>query len=825
MYNISRDMYRLLNDHCLREAARCGQTVLEEEHLLLAILRHKLQPAYQLLEQINCDVLNLRIALEKELNTKEEEGLSIPIPKSQHVKDLLNIANQECQNMNGVAMNSQHLILAMLLDNKSFLCNFLGITEVDIDHVRHIVSLSYGKVENSKQQDKKEEKKSAEPMEDIGYDLTSYVASFSCDPVIGREKEIKRLIQILSRRRKNNPLLIGEPGVGKTSIVEGLAHAIVEERVPHSLLDKKIFVLDLGAIVAGTKYRGQFEERLKKVITHLSKKKNIILFIDEIHNIVGAGASQGSLDAANMLKPALARGGIQCIGATTISEYRKYFEKDASLVRRFQKIIINEPSETEVLDIIRGVKEKYEEHHKVHYTDKALQKIVNLATRYMHDKSFPDKAIDILDESGALKKTEAERRPDRLAMIEQKIDDLQKEKTQILAIQNYERAIILRDEVKTLKDELNSIKLKWKSPEHFEILQVDDEDVARTVSIMTDIPHENLSEGELTRLRSLEFILSEKVIGQTEAVKTVTSVIRRNRAGLSSSERPIGSLLFLGPTGVGKTLLAKTLAEHLFPSSASLIRIDMTDYMEKHSVSKLIGAPPGYVGFENGGVLTDKVRHRPYCVILLDEIEKASADIFNVLLQVLEEGELQDSMGHVVNFRNTVIIMTSNAGSRSIIKESIPGFSVDNSGLMEYKDIKANALDEIKRFLSPEFINRVDDIVVFSPLLEDSIKKIFFIELKKIEKRLKEKEINLSLSDDVITYFVKEGYKPSYGARPMRRLLQTKIEEELSLLLIDEKLHPYSDVFVEIEGEDLKFRVEKHKEKKRDELLVDCCLI
>ena len=811
MLNVSKDMFRLLNDYAIAEALRDQKRELEVKHILLAILRHRVQPAYNLLEHLHCDILNLRIALEKQMNVEEREtsellpavaavvGATNVFPKSQAVQELLHYANEEAKHMGTVG--SQHLILAMLRDRNSMLHNFFGDTAADINHARHIVSLFYS-TQQKKETNKSEERKQNDPLQDLGYELTSQIA-LEGDPVIGREKEIKRIIQVLSRRTKNNPILMGEPGVGKTSIVEGLARAIKEERVPYSLLNKKIFVLDLGSIVAGTKYRGQFEERLKRVIAEISKTKNTILFIDEIHNIVGAGASQGSLDAANMLKPALARGLIQCIGATTPQDYRKYFEKDSALVRRFQKIVVKEPDEEEVLDILFGIKEKYGEYHKVDYSDDAIRKVVSLAKRYLPDRSFPDKAIDILDEAGAMKRAESEKPPLSLTTIDKRIAELQDEKGKLLEVQDYEKAIILRDEVKMLKAQLAIIKDEWKKPNNTEVLPLDEKDIARAVSIMTDIPQEDLSEGDMKHLRTLEDTLKAKVIGQDSAIHLISSAIRRNRAGLSSPERPIGSLLFLGPTGVGKTLLAKTIAEHLFGSSSALIRIDMSDYMEKHSVSKLIGSPPGYVGFENGGILTDKVRHRPYSVILLDEIEKASSDVFNILLQVLEEGELQDSSGHVINFRNTIIIMTSNAGSRSIIKENIPGFSVDKEGVMEYEDIKANAIDEIKRFLSPEFINRLDDIVVFSPLNRDSINKIFELELSKLKKRLKPKNIELSISEEAVSYFVKKGYKPSYGARPMRRLIQNKIEEELSMMIIEGRVKEGDDVFVEMNGEDI----------------------
>jgi len=823
MPNYSKDILKLIGEYAVREALKVGASSLEDEHILLAILRRKAEPGWSFFQNLGVNVLNLRIALEKEVSVKNINILNFEMPRSHKVQEILQMTEEEALKLSHNIVSTHHLILAMMQHPKAFLYRFLGENIAYLDKARKTAILVYPTYMQHVQETDDKQKKHVSNFEELGYYLTEQVENMLLDPVIGREKEIKRLIQVLSRRNKNNPILIGEPGVGKTSIVEGLAHAIKEEKVPRSLVNKKIFVLDLGSIVAGTKYRGEFEERLKKVIKEFSKDKNVILFIDEIHTIVGAGSSQGSLDAANMLKPALARGGIQCIGATTISEYRKYFEKDAALDRRFQKIIVSEPQEDEVLDIILGIKEKYEEHHNVAYTDKALKQIVHLAKRYITDRAFPDKAIDVLDEAGAMKKTETEKRPNSLSNIEKKIEKLQLDKNTLLEMQDYEKAIILRDEVASLKKELNIIKNEWKNPNYVEVMTIDEKDIANTLSIMTGIPAENMTMNEMEKLKALESVLKEKVIGQDEAIKTVSSSIRRSRVGLSSKERPIGSILFLGPTGVGKTLLAKTLSEYLFASSNALLRIDMSDYMEKHSVSKLIGSPPGYIGFENGGLLTDKVRTQPYCVLLLDEIEKAAPEVFNILLQVLEEGELQDSMGHMVNFRNTIIIMTSNAGSRSIIKESIPGFRQDGEGVMEYKDIKANAQEEIKRFLSPEFINRLDDIVVFSPLYKDSIKKILFLELKKLEKRLEAKHIDIKLSQEAVSYFVEEGYKPSYGARPMRRLLQTKIEEELSIMIVEGKLLPYSSIFVCIEDGNIVLKIEQNNESEQEKKLLLGC--
>ena len=804
MAHFSRKLHMLIYLYARMEALRCEAKKIEIDHVLLAIVRRKLNPAYNMLEKLNVDIINLRIGLEKELKPKEKSKAIGYVPISIDVSALLNFATNEAVFMqDGDNVNILHIIIAMLMLPNSFLSRFMNANAETVQRARSILQ----SLKNEEQKDSKiPELSNGMPsnfsLKDLGYEMKGAIKS----SIVGRDKEIKRLIQVLSRKEKNNPILIGAPGVGKTKIVEGLSYAIEKEMVPHFLLDKKIFVLDLASIVAGTKYRGDFEERLQKVILELSTKKNIILFIDEIHTIIGAGSSQGTLDAANILKPALSRGKIQCIGATTPSDYKKYFEKDAALERRFQKIFVVEPSESEVLEMLNNVRGEYEAFHNVKYSDSSLKKIISLAARYIPERAFPDKAIDILDEAGAMKKTTSAKRPESLLLIEQKIKMLQNEKKNVLELQNYEKAIVLRDEVRSLKCELAIIKKEWKKPANIEVLNIENADIEKTVSMMTDIPQEHMTENEMLRLRSLEKILKGKVIGQESAIKAVSSSIRRSRAGLSAKERPIGSFLFLGPTGVGKTLLAKTIAEYLFSSPNALIRIDMSDYMEKHSVSKLIGSPPGYVGFENGGLLTDKIRHRPYSVVLLDEIEKASPEVFNILLQVLEEGELQDSLGHVISFRNTIIIMTSNAGARSIIKESVPGFSVGDAGLMAYSDIKANAMDEIKKFLSPEFINRLDEMIVFSPLYKDSIEKIFSIEIKKLEERLLERNIKLKISKEAMEYFVSEGYKPSYGARPMRRLLQNKIEEALSIMIVEGEVEKDAIISIEMEKEEVKLK-------------------
>ena len=815
MLYFSMEVHKLLTEYATYEANRARSQVIEVEHVLLAILKKKYLIGHKLLVHCAFDIMRLRITLESRLNIKVRGASLTSIPRSHATNQILFESDKIAQRLKHSYLTTGHIILAMIENSHTFLHVYIGDNNIDMMQLEQVCRLFYNKEIKNKGNGINSFSQKVK-ISNLAYDLTRQVASSSYEPIIGREKEITRLIQILSRKNKNNPMLLGEPGVGKTAIVEGLARAIIEERVPRVLKGMRIFILDLASLVAGTQLRGQFEAKLKKIIKKVSKAKNIILFIDEIHTIIGAGSSQGSLDAANILKPALARGEVHCIGATTLQDYKKHFEKDASLVRRFQQVIVREPEEDEVFNIILGLKETYEKYHKVSYSKEALKQVVSLSSRYIHNRSFPDKAIDVLDEVGAMKRTENEKMPSELLIIEKRIEKLQLDKAKLLEFQDYEKAIVLRDEVNELKQALITIKSNWENPDDVEILPIDEKDVAKTVAVMTGIPSERMTESDMQRVKMLDKILKEKVIGQNEAIDLISSCIRRSRAGISSKDRPIGSFLFLGPTGVGKTLLAKTLSEYLFTSSHNLIRIDMSDYMEKHSVSKLIGSPPGYVGFENGGVITEKVKRNPYCVLLLDEIEKAHQDVFNILLQVLEEGELQDSSGYTVSFRNTIIIMTSNAGSRYILKDSIPGFNIGNEGVMAYNDIKANALSEIKRFLSPEFINRLDDMVVFAPLKKDSIEKILALEVKKLEKRLKEKDLTISLTENAISYFVDKGYEPSYGARPMRRLIQTEIEENLAMMIIEKKIPPNSSIIVDLEDEKVLLKVES---MEKEELL------
>lgn len=805
---LSQNAHKLLNIFSQQEAGRVNADYFQPEHILAALIKMKCGKGYEILKRLNVDILNLQLAVEQSIFVRTGERIIGEIPPSRRIKNIIDIAAIESRTMRQNYIGTEHILIALSREENSILSQFFMRYNIYLDDVRNEaakLALASNSIQSNFSFDKtagvKRRKDSA--LMEFGRDLTDIVREGNSDPVIGREKEIKRIIQILSRRTKNNPVLIGEPGIGKTAIVEGLAFAIIKEQVPHNLLSKKIVSLDLGSVIAGTKYRGQFEERLKQIITEIKEDKNIILFIDELHNIIGTGGSQGAMDAANILKPALARGEIQCIGATTVDEYRKYFQNDGALERRFQTVNVKEPTLDETFEILLGIKSKYEKHHNVFYTEETLHKIVEYAKRYITERFFPDKAIDVLDELGAMKKTASDKRPAELFEIEEKIKKLSLEKSELVELQNYERAALIRDEVLSLKNNLAEVKMRWINPSNHPAYRINEEDVAEIISMMTDIPVAKLSHDETNRILQIENEIKKTIIGQDEPVFLISNSIRRSRAGISSPDRPIGSFLFLGPTGVGKTLLAKTLAEFLFGTKESLIRIDMSDYMEKHNAARLIGAPPGYVGFENGGFLTEKIRRNPYSVILLDEIEKAHPDVFNILLQILEEGELQDSRGRIVNFKNTIILMTSNAGSKSIIKEQQLGFNPAGHGVMDYSEIKANATNEIKKFLSPEFINRIDDILVFKPLDEENIKHIFKLEIDKFKDRIAKKNLFIEISEEAENYFVRNGYSPAYGARPMRRLLQTKIEDVLAVKIIEKEFTAGSTAFVDCDNEEI----------------------
>ena len=637
-------------------------------------------------------------------------------------------------------------------------------------------------------------------------DFTKMAAESKFDPIVGRDKEIERVIQILSRRTKNNPCLVGDPGVGKSAIVEGLAQEIYNGNVPSTLKDRRIVSLDLSSMVAGSKYRGEFEERIKKVLDEVKAAGNVILFIDEIHTIIGAGGAEGAIDASNILKPSLARGEIQLIGATTIEEYRKYIEKDAALERRFQQVMVNEPSEEEAVLMLKGLRDKYEAHHKVKITDEAIEAAVKMSSRYISDRYLPDKAIDLMDEAASKVRLKTYTAPSNVKELEDKIASLEKEKEEAIKTEEFEKAAKVKKEQTALKEQLENAKKEWDEKNTKQDQVVTEEEIAEIVSKWTGVPVQSLKQEESERLINLEKILHERVIGQEEAVSAVAKAIRRGRVGLKDPKRPIGSFLFLGPTGVGKTELSKALAEALFGDENAMIRIDMSEYMEKHTVSKMIGSPPGYVGYEEGGQLTEKIRRKPYSVVLFDEIEKASPDVFNVMLQILDDGHITDGQGRKVDFKNTVIIMTSNAGAKNIIAPKKLGFTADTSEDKSYANMKDTVMAEVKHLFKPEFINRIDDIIVFHPLNEENVKEIVKLMTKEIVKRVKENmDIDISFTDEAVALIAKEGFDPAYGARPLRRELQSKVEDRFAEEFLQNKIKKGDSVAIDAKENELVF--------------------
>ncbi len=752
------------------------------EHVLLGLLKEDGYSA-KLLGKYGVYTETIREMLQKYLgygDIKTVEGEILLTPRT---KRLLDESFIEAKNLNHKYVSPEHILLALLNQGEGMGYTILKSLRVNFTSIKEeLVSLLSGNY-NDKLSDSKssKEKKEKTPMIDkYGRDLTEMAKEGTLDPVIGRDSETQRLLEILCRRIKNNPCLIGEPGVGKTAVVEGLAQKIVEGNIPEILRDKRVVALDLTSMVAGAKYRGEFEDRLKKVMDEIIKDKSIIIFIDEIHTIIGAGGAEGAIDAANILKPALARGEIQCIGATTIDEYRKHIEKDSALERRFQPITVGEPSKSETLEILRGLRDKYESHHRVKITDEALNAAVNLSDRYISDRFMPDKAIDLIDEAAAKVRIENLTTPPDLKEVEEQINELSKEKEESVRLQEFERAAGLRDKEKELKEKLGNMKKEWTTHNSVKTLTVNEEKIAKVVSNWTKIPIEKLTEKESEKLLNLENILHKRVIGQNEAVKSIARAVRRARVGIKDPNRPIGSFIFLGPTGVGKTELSKALAEAMFGDENSIIRVDMSEYMEGHSVAKLIGAPPGYIGYDDGGQLTEAVRRKPYSIILLDEIEKAHPDIFNILLQIMEDGRLTDGKGKVVNFKNTIIIMTSNVGAHEIKKQKVIGFNTIVNDESEYEKMKENILGELKQKFKPEFLNRIDDTIVFHKLNDEDLNKIIDLMLTSISERLEGREIYLDFEEDSKKFLLNKGIDLNYGARPLRRLIIKEVEDRLS---------------------------------------------
>ena len=722
-------------------------------------------------------------------------------------KRIIELSFQIARAMRHSYVGSEHLLIALLKEDDSYAVKFIGDCGASVstvlENLLNEISSNDGNVEYQSPNSKKKGKSKTPTLDEFGKDLTELAKQGKIDPVIGREKEIRRVVQILSRRNKNNPCLIGEPGVGKTAIAEGLALKIVEGEVPEILSGKHIYSLDLTSMVAGTKYRGDFEERIKKAMDEVKESKDVILFIDEIHNIMGAGAAEGAVDAANILKPSLARGEIQVIGATTISEYRKYIEKDAALERRFQPVTVGEPTEDETVEILKGLRDKYEAHHKVRITDEAINAAVKLSSRYINDRYLPDKAIDLIDEAASVVRLNANTLPQNLRDMEEEIKRLKGEKQSAISSQAYEQAAKLRDKEKQLSDLLKDEKGKWQNSSNRDVKSVGEDEVAQVVSSWTGVPVSQLTKEESEKLLNMEKILHERIVGQDKAVSAISKAIRRGRVGLKNPNRPIGSFIFLGPTGVGKTELCKALAEAMFGDENAIIKLDMSEYMEKHTVSKLIGAPPGYVGFDEGGQLTEKIRRKPYSVVLFDEIEKAHPDVFNMLLQILEDGVLTDSQGRKVSFKNSIIIMTSNVGAAKITNESqLLGFGKESK---ENQSIEDLVMPDLKKTFKPEFLNRLDEIIVFNQLSEDDIFEIAKRMLKSLQKRGKDLDIDLEFTDDAIREISKEGFDKVYGARPLRRAIQSKIEDKLSELILDGTVKPDTKCTVDYKDNEFVF--------------------
>jgi ATP-dependent Clp protease ATP-binding subunit ClpC len=759
------------------EAARLRHDYIGTEHLLLGLIRLGEGRAVEIIVNLGLETQDLKASVEEVVQPAGGTMTMGQLPLTARAKKTLEVSGQEARALKSKDIDTEHILLALLKDEEGVAAQVLSMYEIDYKEVyEELKNVQSGKPSSFK---RKRKKSKTPALDHFGRDLTELARRGRLDPIIGREDEIERVSQILSRRKKNNPVLIGEPGVGKTAIAEGLAQRIVEGKVPQTLENKRLVTLDMASLVAGTKYRGQFEERLKAVMQEIINSKDVIIFIDELHTIVGAGGAEGSLDASNIFKPALSRGELQCIGATTLNEYRKYIEKDGALDRRFQTVMVEQPSTDNTVKILKGLRPKYEEHHKLVISDEAIEAAVKLSNRYISGKFQPDKAIDVIDEAGSRAHLSTFAKPQGFTDIENEISRLQEEKEKAVKNQAFERAAQLRDELKFKKEKLQEMKKEWEEQRDKQKIVLQDEDIAQVVSKMTGIPLFRLEEKESRRLLRMEEELKKRIIGQEEAITTITRAIRRARAGLGDPRRPIGSFIFLGPTGVGKTELARALAEFLFEDAESLIRIDMSEYMEKFAVSRLIGAPPGYVGYEEGGQLTEKVRRRPYSVVLLDEIEKAHPDVFNILLQLMDDGSLTDSFGRRVDFRNTVVIMTSNIGTRRIKDGKTLGFGADQEN-SSYDSMKKKVTEELKKMFNPELLNRIDETVIFHSLDINHIKQIVDILVADVAKRLAEKGISFILTDPGREFLAHKGYEPMLGARPLKRAIQKYLEDPLA---------------------------------------------
>jgi ATP-dependent Clp protease ATP-binding subunit ClpC len=798
-----------------KEADRFNHNFVGTEHLLLGLIKLGQGVAVNVLQKIGLDLETVRMEVEKLVGTGPDQKMIGNIPYTPRVKKVLSLAAKEAKALNHTYVGTEHILLGLLREGDGVAARVLKNMDVDIEQTRQEILKELDPNFNASEEapagegagpEKPSEKKGevkTPALKAFGRDLTEIARKGEMDPVIGRKNEIERVIQILCRRTKNNPVLLGEAGVGKTAIVEGLAQEIAKGNVPEILREKRVITLDLALMVAGTKYRGQFEERIKAVMDEIRRAKNIILFIDELHTIVGAGSAEGTMDASNIIKPALSRGEMQCIGATTLNEYRKYIEKDAALERRFQSVKVEAPSVDEAVLILKGLRHKYEAHHKVEFTDPALEAAVKLSDRYLTGRFLPDKAIDLMDEAGSRARIGAMTRPPEVKDIEAEIEEIKSRKERSIKEQDFEGAAAMRDKEKHAKEKLEAVLNEWRQNREEKRVTVDDDDILQVVAKWTGIPLKRMEQGETAKLLTMEADMSKIVVGQGAAVVALCKALRRSRADLKDPKRPIGTFALLGPTGVGKTLLAKTLAENMFGDAKSLIQLDMSEYMEKFTVSRLVGSPPGYVGYEEGGQLTEAVRRRPYSVVLFDEIEKAHPDVMNMLLQILEEGKLTDNVGRVVDFRNTIILLTSNVGAETIRKQSTIGFTAP-SDETNYEKMREKIMEEAKRAFRPEFLNRLDDIIVFRSLTKPDLIEILDLEVNKVTDRLKARNITLELDAPAKDFLVEKGFDPVYGARPMRRAVERYLEDPLAEEILRGKLHD-GLVSVTVEGDKLVF--------------------
>lgn len=786
------------------EARALKHNYIGTEHILLGLLREEEGLAARVLESLDITVEEVRAQVARIVGQGDEVTTG-QIPFTPRAKKVLELALREALSLGHNYIGTEHILLGLVRENEGVAARILLDFDADAEKIRNeiIRMLSGpGRRQQGGSAGTAEKSKSSKLLDQFGRNFTKQAAEGKLDPVVGRQTEIERIMQILSRRQKNNPVLIGEPGVGKTAIVEGLAQRISGNQVPELLKGKQIYSLDLAALVAGSKYRGEFEERLKKVMKEIQQRGDIILFIDELHNLVGAGAAEGAIDAASILKPALARGELQTIGATTLDEYRKYLERDAALERRFQQVRVDEPSVDDTVQILRGLRDRYEAHHRCKITDEALHAAATLADRYIQDRHLPDKAIDLVDEAASRMRIKTMTAPPRYRQLEEEIEKVRKDKEEAIENQEFEKAASLRDKERKLSQKKRELEESWRDEENEQQPEIGEEEIADIVSMWTGIPVFKLTEAETQKLIRMEDELHKRVIGQHEAIVAVSKSIRRARAGIKDPKRPTGSFIFLGPSGVGKTELARTLAEFLFGDEDALIQVDMSEYMEKHSVSRLVGSPPGYIGYDEGGQLTEAVRRKPYSVVLLDEIEKAHPDVFNILLQILEDGKLTDAQGRKVDFRNTIVIMTSNIGAASISKNQTLGFSIGDESGLSYEDMKDRVMGELKKVFRPELLNRIDEVIVFHKLSKEEIKTIVDLLLKRLREQMALHEASIELTDDAKEMLVEKGYDPAMGARPLRRAIQRHIEDPLADFVLGAELTPGSTIMIGRKGDD-----------------------